>query len=62
MAGEPSIRRLTLEILIKNQVLYVAPSCEDAREHLLAQLHEFASVATAQKRIQHSRFQVSREA
>lgn len=58
IAGEPKIKKLILEILIKNQVLYVSPSAEDAREHLISQLYEFASVVTTQKRIQHSRYQV----
>lgn len=58
IAGEPKIKKLILEILIKNQVLYVSPSTEDAREHLISQLYEFASVVTTQKRIQHSRYQV----
>jgi dynein heavy chain 1 len=59
---EPKIRQITVEILIKNQVLYVSPSIEDAREHLVSQLYEFGSVITTQKRIQHSRYQVSMEA
>ena len=60
--GEPKIKKIVLEILIKNQVLYVMPSIEDAREHLISQLHDFSSVITTQKRIQHSRYQVSMEA
>ena len=62
IGGEPKIKRITLEILIKNQVLYVCPSIEDAREHLISQLHEFSSIITTQKRIQHSRYQVTMEA
>lgn len=62
VGSEPKIKKLILEILIKNQVLYVCPSIEDAREHLISQLYEFASIVTTQKRIQHSRFQVTMEA
>ncbi len=59
---EPQIKLMRLEILIKNQLLYVCPSIEDAREHLVSQLYEFGSVITTQKRIQHSRYHVSMEA
>ena len=59
MGGQPQIKAIVLEILIRNQLLYVMPSIEDAREHLISQLEEFSSVVTTQKRIQHSRYQVS---
>lgn len=62
IGGQPKIKRIILEILIRNQLLYVCPSIEDAREHLISQLYEFSSVITTQKRIQHSRYQVSMEA
>jgi dynein heavy chain 1 len=62
MGGKPQIKPIVLEILIRNQLLYVMPSIEDAREHLISQLEEFSSVVTTQKRIQHSRFQVTMEA
>jgi dynein heavy chain 1, cytosolic len=62
IGGEPKIKNISLEILIKNQVLYVSPSIEDAREHLISQLHEYSSIVTTQKRIQHSRYQVTMEA
>ncbi len=62
IGGEPKIKNITLEILIKNQVLYVSPSIEDAREHLISQLYEYSSIVTTQKRIQHSRYQVTMEA
>lgn len=62
MGGQPQIKPIVLEILIRNQLLYVLPSIEDAREHLISQLEEFSSVITTQKRIQHSRYQVSMEA
>jgi dynein heavy chain 1 len=61
-SGQPSIKPIVLEILIINQLLYVSPSIEDAREHLITQLEEFSSVVTTQKRIQHSKFQISMEA
>jgi dynein heavy chain 1 len=62
MGGKPRIKPIVLEILIRNQLLYVIPSIEDAREHLISQLEEFSSVVTTQKRIQHSRYQVTMEA
>lgn len=55
MGGEPKIKAIILEILIRNQFLYIHPSVEDAREHLISQLYEFSSIITTQKRIQHSR-------
>jgi dynein heavy chain 1, cytosolic len=58
----PKIKKITLEVLIKNQVLYISPSVEDAREHLISQLNEYSSIITTQKRIQHSRYHVSMEA
>ena len=62
IGGQPKIKKIILEILIKNQLLYVLPSIEDAREHLISQLYEFSSIITTQKRIQHSRYQVTMEA
>jgi len=44
IGGEPKIKNISLGILIKNQVLYVSPSIEDAREHLISQLHEYSSI------------------
>lgn len=62
MGGQPKIKPIQLELLIRNQLLYISPSIEDARSHLIAQLFEFASCVTTQKRIQHSRYQVTMEA
>lgn len=62
MGAQPKIKTMQLELLIRNQLLYISPSIEDARSHLIAQLFEFASVVTTQKRIQHSRYQVTMEA
>lgn len=62
MGGQPKIKPIQLELLIRNQILYISPSIEDARSHLISQLFEFASCVTTQKRIQHSRYQVTMEA
>ena len=62
MGGQPKIKSIQLELLIRNQLLYIHPSVEDARCHLISQLTEFSSVVTGQKRIQHSRYSVTMEA
>ena len=56
---EPLIKNKVMEILIKNQVLYVSPFIEDVRIHVFNQLYEYTSVLTTLKRIEHSRYQVA---
>lgn len=58
---EPLIKKLTLEIFIKNQILFIYPTIEDVRSHLFTQLYEYLSIITSQQRILHSRYQVTIE-
>jgi hypothetical protein len=63
IGGQPKLKRIVLEILIGNQLLYVnALDRRREREHLIGELYEFSSVITTQKRIQHSRYGITMEA
>lgn len=57
----PTIRTLLHQIRTSNQLLYVAPPMNDAREQLILELYEYEGIITNQKRIQHSRYQLGIE-
>lgn len=57
----PTVRTLLHQIRTSNQLLYVAPPMNDAREQLILELYEYEGVITNQKRIQHSRYQLGIE-
>eukprot|EP00052_Salpingoeca_macrocollata_P029607 m.302067 g.302067 ORF g.302067 m.302067 type:complete len:4524 (+) comp22998_c0_seq7:51-13622(+) len=57
-AGRPEITPLVHEISIRNQVMYLNPPAERAREKLLEQLQMHLANITALPRIQSSRYQV----
>jgi dynein heavy chain 1 len=57
----PIIRTLFHQIRTSNQFLYVSPPINNAREQLLLQLYEYEGIIINQKRIQHSRYQLSIE-
>ena len=56
--GLPTITSMVHEIQIRNQVMYLNPPPETAREQLFHQLQEYLGVITNIPRIQSSRFQV----
>lgn len=55
--GVPSITASVLEIQIRNQVMYLNPPAESAREQLFSQLQKHLAIITSLPRIQGSRFQ-----
>lgn len=55
----PLLQPIVLEMRVTSQVMYVSPSIEQARAHLLDQLFAWQSVITNQPRISSTRFQVS---
>ncbi|CAF4132742.1 unnamed protein product, partial [Rotaria sp. Silwood2] len=57
----PTIRTLLHQLRTSNQLLYVAPPMNDAREQLILELYEYEGIITNQKRIQHSRYQLGIE-
>lgn len=57
----PTIRTLLHQLRTSNQLLYVAPPMNDAREQLILELYDYENVITSQKRIQHSRYQLGIE-
>ena len=57
----PAIRTLLHQIRTSNQLLYVAPPMNDAREQLILELYDHEGIITNQKRIQHSRYQLGIE-
>jgi dynein heavy chain 1 len=57
----PVIRTLLHQIRTSNQLLYVSPPMNDAREQLILELYEYEGIITNQKRIQHSRYQLGIE-
>ncbi|VDN44504.1 unnamed protein product [Gongylonema pulchrum] len=54
----PVLQPVVLEMRVTSQVMYVSPSIEQARAHLLDQLFAWQSVITNQPRISSTRFQV----
>ncbi|KAG8527498.1 uncharacterized protein KY384_007650 [Bacidia gigantensis] len=57
----PDLRRFTLEILIRNQVVFLDPPPEHARSYWLAQLYEYLSIACNLFVIKASRYQMKLE-
>lgn len=51
--GQAKIKPFQLELLIRNQILFINPSIEDARCYLISQLADLSSVVN-QKRIKHT--------
>lgn len=56
--GDPKIQSLVHEIRITNQLMYVAPSVEEARYKLLQELFAWENVILTLSRIESSRYQV----
>lgn len=54
----PVLQPIVLEMRVTSQVMYINPSIEQARAHLLDQLFAWQSVVTNQPRISSTRFQV----
>lgn len=54
----PALQPIVLEMRVTSQVMYVSPSIEQARAHLLDQLLAWQSVVISQPRISSTRFQV----
>ncbi|VBB28797.1 unnamed protein product, partial [Acanthocheilonema viteae] len=55
----PVLQPIVLEMRVTSQVMYVSPSIEQARAHLLDQLFAWQSVITNQPRISSTRFQLT---
>lgn len=47
------------EVRITNQIMYLYPSVDEARVHILQQLYAWQAVVTSQTRLQSTRYQVS---
>ena len=58
----PKLRQVTLEILMRNQVVYLDPPTEFARSCWLSQLHEWLGVACNLPLIKSSRYEMSLDA
>lgn len=58
-AALPVLQPIVLEMRVTSQVMYVNPSIDQARAHLLDQLFAWQAVVTDQHRISSKRFQVS---
>lgn len=56
--GEPQILALVHEVRITNQIMYLYPSVDEARVHILQQLYAWQAVVTSQTRLQSTRYQV----
>uniref|UniRef100_A0A146KZ76 Dynein heavy chain, cytoplasmic n=1 Tax=Lygus hesperus TaxID=30085 RepID=A0A146KZ76_LYGHE len=56
--GDPTVGGLTHEVRITNQIMYLYPSIEEARFHIMQQLFSWQAVVTSQNRLQSSRYQV----
>lgn len=54
----PSLRKLVLEVLMKNQVVYLEPPIESARANWLSQLHEWLGVVCNLPIIMSSRYEM----
>ncbi len=61
LGGEPEIKKMAHEIRITNQIMYLYPSLEDARYHVLQQFFSWQAIITSQERIQSTRYQVGLE-
>ncbi|XP_001636057.2 cytoplasmic dynein 1 heavy chain 1 isoform X2 [Nematostella vectensis] len=59
--GDPEIIVSIHEVCIQNQVLFMRPPVEHAREHLINELHAWVGIITTLPRIQSSRYQVGLE-
>uniref|UniRef100_A0A915BJF8 Dynein heavy chain, cytoplasmic n=6 Tax=Parascaris univalens TaxID=6257 RepID=A0A915BJF8_PARUN len=55
----PALQPIVLEMRVTSQVMYVSPSIEQARAHLLDQLLAWQSVVISQPRISSTRFQLA---
>ena len=58
LGGDPHIKALVFELRITNQEMYLDPSLEHARFHLLQELFAWKQVILSLPRILHSRYQV----
>ncbi|BES93792.1 dynein heavy chain [Nesidiocoris tenuis] len=56
--GDPTVGGLTHEVRITNQIMYLYPSIEEARFHIMQQLFQWQAVVSSQNRLQSSRYQV----
>ncbi|XP_065208173.1 dynein heavy chain, cytoplasmic isoform X2 [Planococcus citri] len=56
--GEPQIYVLVHEVRITNQIMYLFPSVDEARVHILQQLYAWQAIVTSQTRLQSTRYQV----
>ncbi|VDK17416.1 unnamed protein product [Anisakis simplex] len=55
----PALQPIVLEMRVTSQVMYVSPSIEQARAHLLDQLLAWQSIVISQPRISSTRFQLA---
>lgn len=46
------------EVRITSQIMYLFPSVDEARVHILQQLYAWQAIVTSQTRLQSSRYQV----
>lgn len=46
------------EVRITNQIMYLYPSVDEARVHILQQLYAWQAIVTSQTRLQSTRYQV----
>lgn len=58
IGGEPQIQSKIYEIRLTQQVMYLSPSIEEARQNLLEQLFAWQAIITSQPRITATRYQV----
>lgn len=58
IGGEPQIQSKIYEIRLTQQVMYLSPSVEEARQNLLEQLFAWQAIITSQPRITSTRYQV----
>ena len=56
--GHLTIKPIVHEIRIQNQVIFLDPPIEYARQTWIRQLHEWFAVVCRQKRIQSSRYEI----
>ncbi|VDP11035.1 unnamed protein product [Soboliphyme baturini] len=61
LGGDPKLQQLIHEIRLTQQVMYLSPSVEEARQNLLQQLFAWEAIVCTQSRISSTRYQVGAE-
>lgn len=62
LGGKPTILSSIHEMRLTQQVMYLSPTVEEARQNLLQQLFAWEAIITTQQRVSSTRYQVSLEA